>query len=208
MLQAHNTPIEKRFRGYLPIVVDVETAGFDASTDALLEIAALSIVQNEDYSYSPGTLLHYHIKPFDGSIIYEECLKFNKIDPSHPFRYAVTEKEALTDLFSFLNKLKKSHNCTKCVLVGHNAWFDLSFINAATKRCKIKKSPFHSFTSIDTASLAAIFYGHTVLAQVCKEAKIHFDASKSHSAIYDTEKTAELFCKILNQQNEITKNNK
>ena len=37
------TPLSQRFRGYLPIVVDVETGGFNESTDALLQIAAVII---------------------------------------------------------------------------------------------------------------------------------------------------------------------
>ena len=32
-----------RFRGFLPVIVDVETGGFNATTDALLEVAATLI---------------------------------------------------------------------------------------------------------------------------------------------------------------------
>jgi ribonuclease T len=190
--------MQHRFRGYLPVVVDVETAGFTAATDALLELAAVTIIQDEHDNFVLGEAKQYHIEPFPNAILNQECLEFNKIDPYHPFRFAVTEHAALTDLFGFLNNLKEQYNCNKCVLVGHNAWFDLSFVNAAAKRAKIKKNPFHSFTAIDTASLAAVFYGHTVLASALKRAKIPFNVEESHSALYDATKTAELFCKIVN----------
>jgi ribonuclease T len=190
--------LHHRFRGYLPVVVDVETAGFNAERDALLELAAVTIKQDEDFNFYPSQTKHYHIQPFIGANLDQECLEFNKIDPYHPFRMAKTEAEALSDLFEFLNEEKKRLGCAKCILVGHNAWFDLGFIMAASKRSKLKKSPFHSFTSIDTATLAAVFYGQTVLAKAMKSARIKFDINESHSAIYDAEKTAELFCKIIN----------
>src|SRR5690606_36610628 len=128
-----------------------------------------------------------------------ESLAFNKIDPDHPFRFAVSEKQALTELFSFLRRAQKEADCTRCVLVGHNGWFDLHFLNQAIARCHIKRSPFHPFTCFDTATLCALIYGQTVLAQALKLAHIPFNAEESHSAIYDATKTADLFCTILNQ---------
>ncbi len=196
----HKTPnkiMAKRFRGFYPIVVDVETGGLNPSSDALLEIAVLPLEMQENGILITGVLKHYHIIPFEGSNISKESLEINQIDPTHPFRFAVSELEALQDMFSFLENIRKKSNCSRCVLVGHNSWFDLHFLNAAIKRCNLK-SPFHAFTSFDTATLGAIFYGQTALAQAARRAKIAFDPKEHHSAIYDATKTAELFCKIAN----------
>lgn len=189
--------IARRFRGFFPVVVDVETGGLDPNKDALLELAALPILMHPDGTLYSGELKHYHITPFDGSNISKESLEINQIDPGHPFRFAVTEASALQEFFDYLVALKNQEKCSKCVLIGHNSWFDLHFLNAASKRCNLQ-SPFHSFTSFDTATLSAIFYGQTTLVQAAKRAKIHFDPTQHHSAIYDVEKTAELFCKIAN----------
>lgn len=197
MMQIINKTIAKRFRGFYPVVIDVETGGLNPVTDALLEIAVLPIEMKPDGNLFAGELKHYHIIPFIGANICKESLEINQIDPNHPFRFAVTETEALQDLFMFLNNLKTKAKCNRCVLIGHNSWFDLHFLNAAAKRCNLK-SPFHSFTSFDTATLSAMFYGQTALAQATKKANIDFDPKQHHSAIYDAEKTAELFCKIAN----------
>lgn len=192
-----NKTMARRFRGFYPIVIDVETGGLNPTSDALLEIAIIPIEMQDNGILVPGTLKHYHVIPFEGSNISKESLEINQIDPTHPFRFAVSELEALQDIFNFVENIRKKANCTRCVLVGHNSWFDLHFLNAAIKRCKLK-SPFHAFTSFDTATLSAIFYGQTALAQAARRAKISFDPKEHHSAIYDAEKTAELFCKIAN----------
>jgi ribonuclease T len=194
-----NHLLHQRFRGYYPVVIDVETGGLDANKDALLELAVVTIDCSSGGKLIPGEIKHHHIEPFQGSNISEESLKINKIDPSHPFRFAVKEVDALKETFHFLKNKQKEAKCNRCILVGHNSWFDLSFINAAAKRSNLKKNPFHPFTSFDTATLAGLVYGHTVLAQAAKLANISFELEESHSAIYDAMKTAELFCKIVNQ---------
>ena len=190
--------IQQRFRGYYPAVVDVETGGLNAKTDALLELAVVTLDCTVDGNFIPGEKKHFHVTPFKNSIISEESLKITGINPYHPFRFAVDESEALQGIFQLLKTKQKEANCNRCVLVGHNSWFDLGFINAAAKRANLKKNPFHPFTSFDTATLAGLIYGHTVLAKATKLAKIPFDHEESHSALYDAEKTAELFCKMVN----------
>ena len=37
----------ERFRGFLPVVIDVETGGFDCERDALLEIAVIVVCMDE-----------------------------------------------------------------------------------------------------------------------------------------------------------------
>lgn len=190
--------IAQRFRGFLPVVVDVETGGFNAETDALLELAAIPLTM-ENELLVPGENYHFHIEPFRGANIETAAIEFTGIDIHSPFRQAIDEADALEELFEQLRGLLKQHKCSRCILVGHNAWFDLSFLNAAIERNHIKKSPFHSFSSFDTATLAGMAYGQTVLAKTCEVAKIDFKTSEAHSALYDTQKTCELFCKIINQ---------
>lgn len=191
--------IHERFRGFLPIVVDVETGGLDCRRDALLEVAMVSLQMSEAGQFKIDHLFHEHILPHDQTHLDPKSLAFNKIDPYHPFRFAKSEKEALESLFSEIKKLKKQYHCSHAVLVGHNAWFDLGFINEAASRNTLK-SPFHAFTSFDTATLSALVFGQTVLPKALQAAGIKYNADEAHSAIYDAMRTAELFCHILNNQ--------
>ncbi len=194
--------IAQRFRGFLPVVVDVETGGFNADTDALLELAAIPVTMEHGLLVS-GKNYHFHIEPFHSANIETAAIEFTGIDIHSPFRQAIAETDALEELFEQLRQLLKQHQCSRCILVGHNAWFDLSFLNAAISRNHIKKSPFHSFSSFDTATLAGMAYGQTVLAKACEVAKIDFDSSEAHSALYDTQKTCELFCNIINRYQQL-----
>ncbi|UNU73028.1 ribonuclease T [Moraxella nasovis] len=205
--KAEETPLAKRFRGFMPVVVDVETAGFNAQTDALLEIACIPILMNDEGLLYQGEPLNAHIEPFAGANLEKSALEFTGINPESPFRKAISEDEkvAIRRIFKALKTIKKEHGCRQCILVGHNAHFDLGFLNAAIARTNSKnQSPFHAFSVLDTASLSALAFGHTVLARTCKIAGIDFDNSHAHSALYDTQKTAELFCKIFNQTPMIT----
>ncbi len=191
--------LSTRFRGFLPVVVDVETAGFDAKKDALLEIAAVMISTDDNGQLINGETHACHVQPFEGANLDESALAFNKIDPYHPFRMAVSEQDALEKIFKPIRKAVKAHQCTRAILVGHNAFFDLGFLNAAVERCGIKRNPFHPFSNFDTVSLAGLAYQQTVLARAVKLAEIEWDQNEAHSAIYDAQKTAELFCKIVNR---------
>lgn len=191
--------IKNRFRGFLPIIVDVETSGFDPKTNAMLEIAAFSVKYDEAGILSPEFVLHEHIVPFPGAILDPSALAFTGIVPDHPFRFAKSEFEVLTELFKLVQNLLKQTECHKAVLVGHNANFDLSFLMAAIARCHIKRNPFHLFTIFDTATLSALALKQTILARACHAADIDFDAKQAHSAIYDAERTAKLFCWIVNK---------
>lgn len=189
--------MRSRFRGYLPIVIDVETAGIDPDNDALLEIGMVILEFNQDSKLVPAESFHHHILPFKGANLNPESLAFNKIEPYHPFRQALTEQQLWQKLTPIIKKALKRHHCSRAVLVGHNAWFDLLFINNSFKRIQ-QASPFHRFTSFDTATLSAAHFGQTVLAKALECANIEFDQNSAHSALYDAEKTAELFCHIIN----------
>ncbi len=191
--------IEERFRGYLPIVVDIETGGFNSATDAMLEIAATVIKMDEHGTLFCGHTYSYHVKPFEGSNIDPAALEFTGINPDHPLRPSQDEKVVLDDMFSNIRGEMKSANCKRSIMVAHNSSFDQGFLNAAIERCKIKRSPFHPFSSFDTATLAGLALGQTVLAKACFYAGIEFDNEDAHSASYDTLKTAELFCFIVNR---------
>jgi ribonuclease T len=196
---APHPTIDKRFRGFLPVVVDVETAGFDAQRDALLEIAAVIIEMDESGRLHPGERTHCHVQPFEGANLDPKALAFNGIDPWHPFRQALPEREALQHIFGPVRKAVKRTRCRRAILVGHNAFFDLGFLNAAVARTGLKRNPFHPFSTFDTVSLAGLAYGQTVLARAVTEAGLEWDSNEAHSAIYDTMKTAELFCTIVNR---------
>ena len=194
--------IGQRFRGFLPVVVDVETAGFNADTDALLEIACIPIIYNDEGLFVPGEAHHAHINPFEGANLDRRSLDFIGIDPFNPMRVAMAEDEktALKRMFKAVNEVRKQQECTHAVLVGHNAHFDLGFVKAAIARTGTKnQNPFHSFSVFDTVTLSAVMFGQTVLSKSCIQAGIEFDGKEAHSALYDTQKTAELFCFILNK---------
>ena len=191
--------ISNRFRGFLPVVIDVETAGFNAKTDALLEIAAVIVSMKSDGDLYLKETVHCNVEPFRGANLEASALEFTGIDPHSPFRNAQPEKLALDKIFTPIRKAVKESGCTRAVLVGHNATFDHNFVFAAAERANIKRNPFHPFSTFDTATLSGLAYGQTVLAKACSAAGIEFDGKAAHSAKYDTEKTAELFCKIVNK---------
>jgi len=191
--------MSNRFRGYLPVVVDVETGGFNPGTDALLESAIAIIKMNETGFLELGETLSFNIRPFVGANINEAALQFTGIDPEHPFRFAVDEKEALEEMFSKVRKAIKRTGCHRAIVVAHNASFDHAFLCRAADRCEIKRNPFHPFSTFDTATLAGLAYGQTVLARACEAAGISFESEEAHSAAYDCSKTAELFCQIVNR---------
>jgi len=193
-------PMGGRFRGFLPVVIDMETGGFNHQTDALLEVAAVTLRFDENGMLAPHKTYGWHVHPFEGSNLEPASLEVNGIDPFLPFRQAIAvdEKQCLDELFSLVRKEMKFNKCKRAILVGHNAAFDLNFLNATVARIKKKRNPFHPFSTFDTVTLAAMAYKQTVLARAIKAAGFDWDASEAHSAVYDTEKTADLYCNIIN----------
>jgi ribonuclease T len=192
-----------RFRGFLPVVVDVETGGFNCRTDALLEIAAVLVEFDADGNMTRGETIRYHVKPFEGANIEEASIAVNGIDPHHPLRPAIDERDALQRTFREVRRAIKANNCSRAVLVGHNAHFDLGFLNEAIMRSAIKRSPFHPFSCFDTATLCGVAYGQTVLARAAIAAGFGWDETQAHSASYDAEITADLFCDVVNRYRDI-----
>jgi ribonuclease T len=194
-----NTDIKNRFRGFLPIVVDCETGGFNAKTDALLEIAGVEIVMNDGGILSRGESWRFHVRPFEGANLDPKSLAVNGIDPHHPLRPALTESDALGRLFKEVRNRIKTTGCTRAILVGHNAPFDLGFLNAAVERAGIKRNPFHPFSTFDTVTLSGVALGQTVLSKAAQAIGITWDHQAAHSARYDAEMTADLFCTLCNR---------
>jgi ribonuclease T len=199
----HESLMAERFRGFLPVVIDVETGGFNAKTDALLEVSAATLTMDDEGVLSLDKIYEYHVTPFEGANLEQSALDFTGIDIDDPDRMDKPEEEVLTELFQVIRKAVKRNDCTRAVMVAHNAHFDLGFINAAAERCSMKRNPFHPFSCMDTATLAGLAFGHTVLAQACQLANIGFSNKEAHSAAYDTRKTAELFCLIVNRWQEL-----
>jgi len=195
--------IKHRFRGFLPVAIDVETGGFKPETDALLEIAACIIEMDQTGRLFPGEMIARHVEPFEGANIEQAALEFNGIRPNHPLRLAVPEREALTDIFQPIRRRLRETGCKRAVLVGHNPTFDLSFLNAAVARIQYKRNPFHPFSSFDTATLGGLAYGQTVLSRAVQAAGLDWQSGEAHSARYDTERTAQLFCTVVNRWSEL-----
>jgi ribonuclease T len=197
--KAEKSYMASRFRGYMPVVIDVETAGFNANTDALLEIAAVTLKFDENDNLVADEKMSFNVEPFEGANLEVAALEFTGIDPSDPERNALDEGDALREIFKMIRKQQKAAGCKRSILVGHNANFDHNFVMAAANRASLKRNPFHPFSVFDTGSMAALVLGETVLAKSCINAGIEFDNHQAHSALYDTEKTAELFCFMVNK---------
>lgn len=192
------SPLATRFRGFLPVVVDVETGGFDWNRHALLEIAAVLVEVDDEGRLYPGTTVSTHVNPAPGMQIDPKSLEVTGIVLDHPFRDAVDEKPALDRIFAPVREAMRRHGCQRAILVGHNAHFDLNFLNAAVARCGHKRNPFHPFSVFDTVTLAGVAYGQTVLGRAMHAAGLEWRGEEAHSAVYDAEKTAQLFCRIVN----------
>lgn len=188
-----------RFRGYYPVVIDVETGGFNAKTDGLLEIAAITLKMDKDGWLSPDETLHFHVEPFEGANLEPAALAFTGIDPTNPLRGAVSEYEALHTIFKMVRKGMKATDCNRAIIVAHNATFDHSFVMNAAERAGLKRNPFHPFATFDTAALSGLVFGQTILAKACVAAGIPFDGKQAHGALYDTNRTALLFCELVNK---------
>jgi ribonuclease T len=193
------TPMARRFRGFLPVIIDVETGGFISATDALLEVAAIFVRFNAAGDLEPAASHRYLVKPFPGSRLDPASLQVTGIDPYHPLRPALDEADALRALFQEIRKEVKEQGCSRAILVGHNSSFDLQFLNAAVERTGVKRNPFHPFSTFDTVTLGGIAFGQTVLGRAVVAAGFEWHDEQAHSALYDAEMTAKLFCTAVNR---------
>lgn len=198
-MTAPTSRMAQRFRGFLPVIVDVETGGFDSERHALLEIAAVIVRLDDEGFVHPEPAVSTHVAAFPGSLLDPRSLEITGIDPDHPFRGALPEREALDVVFKPVRAAMREAECQRAILVGHNAAFDLGFLNAAIRRTAHKRSPFHQFSCFDTVTLGGLAYGQTVLSRAVEASGQSWDARAAHSAVYDAERTAELFCGVVNR---------
>ena len=189
--------LSERFRGYLPVVLDLETGGFDHQANPILELACSFLQMQDDRLLIKGQE-SWNVEPVEGLIIEPASLKVTGIDLEDPSRDAMDEETVLREFFSLVRSEMKLYGCHRAILVAHNASFDQGFLNTACNRGAIKRNPFHPFTTLDTATLGALAYGHTVLREACRRADIEFSEARAHGAAYDADRTAELFCHIVN----------
>jgi ribonuclease T len=188
-----------RFRGFLPVIVDVETGGFDCERHALLEIAAVIVRMDETGLVYPEPVVSTHVEPFPGSELDPRSMEITGIDPTHPFRAAIPERAALDHIFKPVRQAVRDANCQRAILVGHNAAFDINVLNAAIRRTAHKRSPFHPFSCFDTVTLGGLAFGQTVLSRAVEASGRAWDSREAHAAVYDAERTAELFCDVVNR---------
>ncbi|MBF13215.1 MAG: ribonuclease T [Legionellales bacterium] len=192
---ALNHNFKDRFNS-LPVVVDLETSGLDCYNHAVLEVA-LVFLAYDGTTLVPDKTLHYHVEPFKNAKFDPKAMEIHGIRPDHPFRQAVTERALLEDINLHIASELKKHQCRKAILTGHNVNFDLGFLIQASRRCQIKQD-IHQFCVFDTATLSALIFGQTVLARAMHACRIQHDLNEAHSALYDAEQTAKLFCHIVN----------
>lgn len=195
-------PLANRFRGFCPIVIDIETGGFNPQTDALLEVAAIMLGIDDQGDLHCKESFSVHVQPFEGANMEPASMEINGIDPFHPLRIAQPEDAALKAIFSEVRRTCKDNLCKRAILVGHNAHFDLNFMNKSAERAKVKNNPFHPFSCFDTVTLGAMAHGQTVLSRISQVAGLQWESEQAHSALYDAMMTAELFCKIINTWNQ------
>ena len=173
----------QRFRGFLPVIVDVETGGFDSERHALLEVAAVLVRMDDDGFLRTEPTISTHVEAFPGSELDPRSMEVTGIDPTHPFRFALPEREALEYVFRPIRKAIRENGCQRAILVGHNASFDLGFLNAAIRRTAYKRSPFHPFSSFDTVTLGGLAFGQTVLSRAVEASGRAWNAREAHSAV-------------------------
>ena len=196
---SNGATMRDRFRGFLPVVVDIETGGFNCHTDAILEIAIAIPSMTEEGELVIAETHSRNVEPFEGANLDPSALEFTGIDPESPLRGAVPEDIALGELFAVVRQAVRANQCNRAILVGHNAHFDHGFVRAASARHGLKRDPFHPFSCFDTATLSGLAFGQTVLSRACGVAGIDFDEAEAHSAKYEADRTAQLFCVIVNR---------
>ena len=122
-----DTKLKERFRTFLPVVIDIETGGFNAKTDAILEISAVLLAMDTSGDIGIEQTFFSRVVPFEGANIEESALKFTGIDPFHPLRIARPEKDVFQSIFKTIRESMKINACKRAILVAHNSSLDYAF---------------------------------------------------------------------------------
>ena len=146
-----------------------------------------------------GATHNFHVSPSRAAASIRCRLRSPASTRDHPLRPALPERDALQRVFREIRHRVRDYSCRRAILVGHNAAFDLGFLNAAVARAEVKRNPFHPFSCFDTATLAGAALGQTVLAKAVRVAGFEWDPGSAHSARYDAERSADLFCLVCNR---------
>lgn len=165
------------------VVFDTETTGLSARFDKVIELAAVKMRQ--------GTVL----KKFDMFI-----------DPGHRLSSTTINLTGITDDMVRGSKSEKEvfelfqEFCGDSIIVGHNATFDVDFMNIGYTRHDLPtiKNPW-----IDTLPLARLLYPELKSFRLNRIAKLlNVELEHHHRAIYDAEATGYIYFAMLKEAKE------
>ncbi|MDD6695675.1 MAG: PolC-type DNA polymerase III [Lachnospiraceae bacterium] len=159
------------------VVFDIETTGFSSVTNHIIEIGA--------------------VKVENGKIVDRFSTYVN---PQEPIPYRITKLTTITDadvmdaptidqvlpeFFAF---------CEGCVLVAHNASFDIGFIKENARRLGLP----YAYTHVDTLAMARVLLPQLAKFTLDHVAKtVGVSLENHHRAVDDAEATAEIFEKFI-----------
>lgn len=159
------------------VVFDLETTGFSPVNNKIIEIGAVKISGGEitdrfSTFVNPQTPIPFRIEKLTG-------IRDNDVMDA-----PVIEK-ILPEFLEF---------CQGCVLVAHNAVFDMSFVTENTRRQKLECE----FTSVDTVGIARLLLPNQAKHTLDAVAKtLGVSLENHHRAVDDAEATAQIFLKFL-----------
>ena len=172
VLDSKNQSIDSNY-----VVFDIETTGFSATKNRIIEIGAVKVENGE---------------------ITDTFSEF--VNPEVPIPYRITKLTTITDaqvkdagtIEEVLPRFLEF--CKGCILVAHNATFDTSFIKANCERLGYT----YDFTCVDTLGLSRSFLKKLhkfTLDSICKE--LNVTLITHHRAVDDATATGGAFVKLL-----------
>ena len=189
-------PMQNRFRGFMPVVIDVECGGFIPYRCTVGNCRSV-VGDSGDGSLAAWGNWRYHVQPFPAptSNGVTRCDGLSILFTRYAQRFQRRSAHAIVQEIS---QAMKDNDCTRAILVGHNACFDLNFLNAAVARTEIKRNPFHPFSSFDTATLAGVAFGQTGYRSRFKRPESLGIRTNAFGA-YDAQQTADCFARSANE---------
>lgn len=172
VFDSENQNLDSRF-----VVFDIETTGFSAVNDRIIEIGAVKV---------------------EGGRIVDRYSTF--VNPERPIPFEIEKLTGIHDgmvedaevIEDVLPKFMEF--CQDCIMVAHNAEFDMSFIRENCRRQGIERK----FTVVDTLAMARSMLPDlknykldTVVEAVGGSLENH------HRAVEDAESTADIFVKFV-----------
>lgn len=165
------------------VVFDTETTGLSARYDKVIELAA--------------------VKMKDGEVI-ERFEQF--IDPGHPLSQTTIKLTSITDDMVRGSKSEKEvfemfqEFCKGSIIVGHNATFDVDFMNTGYARHGL---PLIGEPWLDTLPMARLLYPEMKGFRLNTLAKkLNVNLEHHHRAIYDAEATGYIYYAMLKDAEE------